>query len=309
MTSTGPNFLIIGAARSATTAVARALAQRADVFLTSPKEPHFFAFAEQEVHFSGPGDQEMMNNAVVSDPDAYLRLYDQRATESLWGDGSVSTLYYSDRAINTIRTYADPDVKLLCLLREPARRAHSAFLYLRSRGYEPLEHFTEALAEEEARIAAGYHHMWHYRRMSHYAPQVRSFSSAFGARLFIGITEELQADPKAFNDNLCDFLEIPHDPTLDLSMEVNRGGEPKSRLLARSMSTLRKQPLLRRAVNATVPSRLREQIRKANLREAATDHALDERFRWQFLDDVRAVEDLLGRPIPTWRHELHEPRR
>ena len=37
-----PNFLVIGAAKSATTSLCELLGQHPDVFILDPKEPHFF---------------------------------------------------------------------------------------------------------------------------------------------------------------------------------------------------------------------------------------------------------------------------
>ena len=41
----GPQFLVIGAARSGTTALYQHLVEHPRLFLTTPKEPHYFALA------------------------------------------------------------------------------------------------------------------------------------------------------------------------------------------------------------------------------------------------------------------------
>ena len=100
---TRPNLLIIGATRSATTALARALAAHPEVFMTEPKEPHFFAFSEKTIVFRGPGDDLMVNRVAITQPDDYLALYRTARNEVLRGDGSVSTLYYTSHSIESIR--------------------------------------------------------------------------------------------------------------------------------------------------------------------------------------------------------------
>ncbi|MCA9246295.1 MAG: sulfotransferase, partial [Planctomycetales bacterium] len=100
-----PDFLIIGAARSGTTALAKILQQHPDIFLSEPKEPHFFAFADQPPCFTGPGDDVMMNRVAVTDPKAFEALFSGAPTSALRGEGSVSTLYYHDSSIPNIQRY------------------------------------------------------------------------------------------------------------------------------------------------------------------------------------------------------------
>jgi hypothetical protein len=296
--TTRPNFLVIGAARSSTTAVARALGGRSEVFLTSPKETHFWAFAGAPVRFAGPGDDEMFNRWLVSDPAEYSALYAAAGGARLRGDGSVTTLYHPTHAIDAISAYADPDVRLVCLVREPAARSLSAFLYLRSRGHEPFTDFQEGLAAEEERIASGHHHMWHYTRMSRYAEQLPLFADAFGDRLFVAVSEEIQAAPDEFSRRLCAFLGLPERPALDLSTEVNRGGEPRSRAVTAAFNTMRRSSHLKNAVKAVVPASVRERVRRANLSDRRDVDLTS--LRRSFTADVAAVEDVLGRRVDAW---------
>lgn len=293
-----PNFLVIGAARSSTTAVAWALGARPDVFVTDPKETHFWAFTAAPRTFVGPGDDDMFNRHLVTDPDRYLALYAGSERAAIRGDGSVSTLYHPTASIEAIRRHAAPDVRLACILREPAARAHSAYLYLRSRGHEHLDTFDAGLAAEQERIAAGHHHMWHYRAMSRYADQLPAFAESFGDRLFVAVSEEVQADPATFSRTLLDFLGLDPDPPLDLSTEVNRGGEPRSALLTRTLGGLRRHDALRRAVRAVVPTSVRESVRRANLSSGPTVDLTG--LRAEFALDVAAVEQHLGRRIAAW---------
>jgi hypothetical protein len=293
-----PTFAVIGAARSSTTAVAWALGDRPDVFVTDPKETHFWAFTGTSPHFTGPGDDEMINRRIVTDPAAYLALYDRAGDVAMRGDGSVSTLYHPAHSIESLRRYAHPDVRLVCLVREPAARARSAHLYLRSRGHEPIESFTEALAAEDERIAAGWHHMWHYRAMSRYAEQLPAFADAFGDRLLVAVAEEVQADPARFSTALLEFLGLDPVPPLDLSSEVNTGGVPRSALVTGVLGALRRQDAVRRAVRAVVPTRVRESVRRANLTPAPDVDLAP--LRAGFATDVAAVESILGRRVDAW---------
>jgi hypothetical protein len=171
-------------------------------------------------------------------------------------------------------------------------------LYLRSRGYEPLTDFHDGLAAEEQRIASGHHHMWHYTRMSRYADQLPLFAEAFGDRLFVAVSEEIQAAPDEFSRRLCTFLGLAEHPALDLSTEVNRGGEPRSRTVTAAFNAMRRSSRLKNAVKAVVPAAARERVRRANLSDRR-DVDLTA-LRRTFTADVVAVEDVLGRRVDAW---------
>jgi hypothetical protein len=300
--SVAPNFLIAGAARSGTTALARTLVQHPDVFLTEPKEVHFLAHVDAPFTYTGPGDQQSINDPMVDQPEAYRAMFEAGANHRARGEGSVSTLYYADRSIAAIDTYADPDVKIVVVLREPAARAHSAYLYLRGRGFEHLESFEEALTAEQSRMEAGYHHMWHLRGMSRYSLQLPKFHDRFGDRLLILIQEEYREAPGRHLAQVAEFIGVDPGFDFETDIDVNRGGEPKSRLVSQVLSGLRSSPTVKSAVKLATPERLRERIRSANLQEAAKPAGF-EALRAEFEADRTIVEELLARPIPSW-HEV-----
>ena len=51
-----PNFLIIGAAKSGTTALYRYMKQHPEIYLSDRKEPHFFSYTDQTKLTNGPDD-------------------------------------------------------------------------------------------------------------------------------------------------------------------------------------------------------------------------------------------------------------
>src|SRR5262245_67397 len=96
--ATLPNFLVVGAARSGTTGLVEGLRSQPRVFVTDPKEPHYFALHDQTPDFAGPGDAHTINRVAVTGRDDYLALYPTSPSDYLaLGDGSVSTLYYYER--------------------------------------------------------------------------------------------------------------------------------------------------------------------------------------------------------------------
>ncbi|MGB3827398.1 MAG: sulfotransferase, partial [Ornithinimicrobium sp.] len=131
-----PTFLVIGAARSGTTALVEGLRADPRVFITRPKEPHYFALAGNPPSFTGPGDSTSINRVATARTEDYLALYPRDPSHyDALGDGSVSTLYYYSRSIPEIQRLA-PRAKMVVILREPVDRAKSAYDYLTSKGHE-----------------------------------------------------------------------------------------------------------------------------------------------------------------------------
>ncbi len=293
----GPQFLVIGAARSGTTALYQYLAEHPGLFLTEPKEPHYLALAGTTPAFTGPGDRQTINRLAVTDREAYLRLYDGARPDQLRGEASVSTLYYPD-AVTRAREMA-PDARLVCMLRDPVDRAYSSWLYLRSRGYDAGS-FEECLAAEEERTRAGWSHMWQLARLSRYAEQLEPFAAAFGDRLLVVVQEDFAADPAGELRRVLTFLGVDPDVPIDASRRVNAAGLPRSRAVTSALNTLRRSPVLRRVVTAAVPQRQRERIRSANLDRTTVDPATRAALAAALRDDVRELEDLLGRRLGAW---------
>jgi hypothetical protein len=297
----GPTFAVIGAARSGTTAITESLRRHPDAFVTSPKEPHYFAFAGHRPAFTGPGDEEGINRKAVTDPDDYLALY--RGAEHLLarGEGSVSTFYYFEPAILAIKAM-NPQMRLVVVLRDPVDRAFSSFQYLRMHGREPEEEFEAAVAAEESRRAAGWHHLWHYSAMSRYADSIAAFLDAFGDEPLCVLTyEQITNDPSDALGQVYEHL------GLDASLagtagarRVNSSGRPRSARAQAVLNRLGHQPRVKTVGKRLVPFSVRERVRRWNQADTSVPTDVRARLAPVFAADLDRVEDLLGRRLPPW---------
>ncbi|MFP4143759.1 MAG: sulfotransferase domain-containing protein [Phycisphaeraceae bacterium] len=303
-----PHFLIIGAARSGTTALYESLCQHPGIFMTEPKEPHYFAFAGETPAFRGPGDDQMINRVAVTDPTAYRRLFDSAGQAQVAGEGSVSYLYYPQAA----RRVADecPRVRLLCLLRHPAERAFSAYLYMRSRLYEPLEDFRDALAAEEQRIAEGWHHIWHYRRMGYYHQQLQPWFEHFSPdQLRVHLFDDLREDADGLLRDCFDFLGVDPDFVPENRPSSVVSGVPRSRALGKILT---RDLAIKRLVRPLVPPVLRHQLwrrlARANMNKPRLDEAVRAELTEGYREDILRLQDLIGRDLSSWLAERAAPR-
>jgi hypothetical protein len=293
-----PDFLVIGAARSGTTALASFLAEHPDVFVSTPKEPHFLAFPGGAPRFSGPGDDDLINRVAVQDEETWRRLFRGR-TERRRGEGSVTTLCHPEASIPAIERFCAPGCRLVVVLRDPVDRAFSSWQYLRSRGHDAGT-FEQGLAEEEARARAGWSHMWQFARLSRYGEQLAPFADAFGNRLLVVLQEELAPDPAGQLRRVLEFLDVDPGVAIDTARRVNEGGLPRSRAVARALNVVRRSPAALRLVKAAVPERARERVRSANLHRESVDPATRRVLAASFTDDLRLLEQVVGRDLSCW---------
>jgi hypothetical protein len=131
-----PTFFILGAPKCGTTAIAQYMASHPDVFLSSPKEPHFF-----------DGNYE---KGVAS----YLHDHFARWGNELAAGEATPSYFAVPFAAERIR-HDVPDAKLIVMLRDPTSRAFSSWWMLHVRGMESLS-FADAIAAERLQSASGH---------------------------------------------------------------------------------------------------------------------------------------------------------
>lgn len=301
MTRTRPNFLVVGAARSGTTGLVEGLRSHPRVFVTDPKEPHYFALHKRGAHFTAPGDEHTINTVSVTDRDAYLDLYPQEHDYLALGDASVSTMYYHQDALPEV-VDMNPAMRVVVLLREPVARAYSSHQYMRARGLEPVEDFLAAVELEEQRKSDGWHHLWHYTSMSRYADSVRALQAALPPeQVGIWFHDDLDADYEGTVSQILRFLGVP--PLAGEASgvpRVNISGKPRSAALHSALGWATGNERVRSFVKARTSYRFRERIRRAVLRSDALPSRDFEELAPRFAADLAELRGLVDGPVPAW---------
>ena len=300
-----PNFLIIGAAKSGTTSLASYLAQHPEVYVSPWKEPNYFALAGRELPLPGPVPPRVMFNLhyfhTATTFEQYEALFRGVRAEKAVGEASVRYLYYPEAAPR-IKALL-PDVRLVAILREPVSRLYSHYCMNVQHQLEPLP-LREALAAEPERIAAGWGWDWHYVAVSSYAAQIRRYLDLFDrSQLKILLHDDLVAQPQATFQAICRHLGINDRFEPDMSERGKVAHQP--RLLAVDR-WLHWPSRTRRALEKALPRRLWRpafaRLRRWNsLPAPPLDPGLRAELAPRFRDEVRELEELLGRSIPWLR--------
>lgn len=283
-----------GASKSGTTALYYYLKQHPDLFLSEKKELHFFSRPDLAAHCDGPGDEFVLDE-VPATFEQYLAHFKGVRPGQVAFDISPSYLYFS-RSADRIKEHF-PHAKFVFVLRNPADKAFSQYNHLRSTCRETLP-FAEALERESLRADAGYSDMWLYRDSGFYADRISRFLDVFGAeRVRIYIFDDFIREPSSVLRDLCAFVGVRADIDFTEPGEVNVSGEPRSKLVAKTLlQPNRFTRLLRRLLPHDLGRWVRENIRKMNAgQKAHLSPELRTSLLADYADDVRRLEMLLGR--------------
>lgn len=198
-----PSLIVIGAMRSGTSSMFKALVTHPGVIGSLRKEVHYF-----DANFHQPPDWYFRHFPTVSD-----------AAGRMTCEATPSYLFHPSAA--TRMQSLLPDVKLVALLRHPVERTLSHFHHQRVRGEEsrPIREalFAPESDQDPVEVAAKHGGDFPHKFRSHayvarsrYAPQLRRWFDAYGRnRFLIMVSEEYFADPAAGLGRVIAFAGLP----------------------------------------------------------------------------------------------------
>lgn len=309
---TMPNFFVIGAQKAGTTSLYHYLDQHPDVYMSPAKEPLFFNY---DIDPSGRALKRRFGRAGLSRKprfatlEEYLTLFDGVKDEKAIGE--ASTLYiYAPGTAERIKYHA-PTAKIVAILRNPADRAYSAFLYALRIGVEPTADFGQVLREEERRIRDDWHYVYRYRDRGFYYRQIEAYHRVFGPeKVGVWLYEDLKEDPQGVSRSLFRFLEVDDTFAPDTSSRHNVASVPKNgiaRAAIRGMNTA--FPLAKKVIpsgSVRVRDSWDYKVRQIVNRRLLTrdPQPLDPELRAELIedyrDDISRLQELIGRDLSVW---------
>jgi hypothetical protein len=298
-----PNFLIIGAAKSSTSAMYHYLKQHPNICMSLVKEPDFFAYVKDLPVFCGPGDEMIRRRAVVQLAD-YQALFQDAREETALGEASTIYLssYHPHQTAENIHDHI-PHVRLIAILRQPADRAYSNFSYYRQLGMEPEANFKQALAEEQTRLQAGWRPGWRYRLNGLYYANLKPYFERFKReQIRVYVYDDWQSNPHQILRDVFGFLDVDETFTPDITKRHNTTFVPRSVAIQKFLL----QPnQIKSLFKHLLPQRLRRAIilglqslnhKKHSLFEPELRRQLTEGYR----EDILKLQDLIGRDLSHW---------
>lgn len=306
MTARWPDFYIVGAPKSGTTAMYAYLREHPDLFLPVRKELRYFG-----------RDLEIRDRQSLTEDD-YLAYFAEARHGQLVGTAYVWYLY-SREAAGEIAAFS-PRARIIAMLRNPIDMLHALHGEHLANGNEQISDFTAALdAEPERRrgrhIPPHAHlpqGLW-YSTVPRYTEQLQRYVDVFGRdRLHVVIYDDFAAETEAVHADLLRFLGVAHDVRPQAFEVINASRRTRSERLRHFLA--RPPELPRRVIRRIVPGRLRRAVydRAKGLNVAAAPRApmsseTRQRLRRDFSGEVERLSAFLGRDLSHWIAPGEEP--
>ncbi len=197
-----PDFLVVGAAKSGTTALWKYFQNHPQIFVTS------------DIRFKELGYYSDIYG--INDKDKYLEHFLEATENQMIGE--VCHAYLSSPNSAQIIKREAPAAKIIIMLRNPAKRAFSLYNWMVMSGYEKAETFEEALQVEDDRISGkislskqdhSFKNNYLYFNSGLYADQVERFYKAMGAEnVKVYLYEDFKQNQNEVLNSICSFIGV-----------------------------------------------------------------------------------------------------
>ena len=284
----GPDFIVIGAMKSATSTLHEQLNEQQGFFMSEEKEPNFFS--NDEIYAKGL--------------DWYASLFASAAPGDLCGESSThyTKLPTYPRTVARMRA-ALSEVKVIYMMRHPIDRLISHYLHeqFEWRMQMPIE---EAIDKHPELISYGC-----------YSMQLEPFLDAYGSEnILLLFFERFIRNGQQELERVCRFLGSQRKPRWVESVEATNVSNQRMRQ-SRLRDAIVNAPVLRTIRKRLVPKRWRDQVKRLwqikqrpQLSESSVqrledifDADLSRLGRWLNLEvSCRRFHDVASSTVPAW---------
>lgn len=287
-----PDFFIVGAPKCGTTALSEYLRGHPQIFLSNPKEPHFF-------------NTDHANRPTESLHD-YLRLFHRALPDQhVAGEASTRYLVSQSAVVNILKL--NPDAKFIVMVRNPIDMAHALHAQSVGDATENVLDFEQAWRLQDMR-RIGKHvpltcpdkaHLL-YGDICKVGVQLeRLMGRVTASRLNVIVFDDFVANTQGVYEDTLRFLGVQPDGRSEFPA-YNQNRSVRALHLQRMLLTLGALKIrlgVRRGLG------IYKMMQKMTTRRACREN-LPARFREElveyFRDDVRLLSELLHRDLTSW---------
>ena len=315
-----PDFFIVGHAKCGTTALYEMLRRHPQIFMPDFKEPMFFA-RNANAPATRWGERTFEQTGLRSESlEDYMALFAPARADQIAGE--ASTFYmFSHEAPGRIAA-AQPDARIIAILREPASFLHSLHMQMLQNQAESERDLLKAIELEGARRQGREiprHAYWPaaliYSERVRYAEQLRRFHAAFPReQVLVLIYDDFRRDNEGTLRQVLRFLQLDETAPLH-ALEANPSVNVRGARLDVMLREVREgrgpgSRALRRVVKGLTTSRLRAAVlyplrRRLVYREPRPpEEALMAELRRRYKHEVVAISEYLERDLVTlWGYQ------
>lgn len=302
-----PDFMLVGAAKSATTSIANILTSTEKVFIPEFKEPSYFSQDQiaKDLINKNPKKYRYIANSLNN----YAKLYQDVNENKTLGDASTAYLYFHKTAVKEIKqvysTKAE-DIRIIISLRNPILRAFSQYKYNMQRGLEPLT-FIKACETKPSGRRLTPNRGLDYIGYGMYYSQVKAYIDNF-KNVKVFLFDDFKNNPVKLFESIFEFLGIKIDKKeinqLDFQQKSNPSGRPKSKF---AVTLFQNQSLIKDLLRKVLPQKTVSTLRASKYRVMGTfleevklsnkdKKYLESKYKYEIL----RLEKLLDRDLSFW---------
>ncbi|NEP15031.1 MAG: sulfotransferase domain-containing protein, partial [Symploca sp. SIO2C1] len=204
-----PNFFIAGAPKCGTTAMAEYLRRHPNIFMSLPKEPHYFA-------------EDFPKIRSIQTLKQYMELFNQVTPEHLIVGEASTTYLYSSVALKNIYQF-NQDAKILVMLRNPVDLVYSLHSHHLYNGFEAEKNFKIAWKMQDLRRnglsipkTCREPEKLQYKQVALLGAQIEKLLAIFPPQqVKIVLFDDFLVSPKAVYEEILSFMNIPSDGRLE----------------------------------------------------------------------------------------------
>lgn len=269
-----PQFVVIGAAKAATTWIQAQLQANPAVYMPDP-EPHFFSreFELGERHYRSWFEPAPLEATLI---------------------GEKSADYLSDPRVPSRLAATVPNAKLVVQLRDPVERAYSDYKMYFRRGLvsnTPEDYLTTPSNKYPRFLCDGLYGR-HIRAWLQHFPRQQILAFRF---------EDVKENPRAVVEMVSKHIGV--DPVFDVKLAEKPENDSRTRILPLPVRSLLAP--LKETVRPLRGKAWFESVRSLMAREISyppLSADLRERLREFYRDDIALTEELLDLDLSSWSH-------
>ena len=238
-----PDFLIIGGAKSGTTTLYQYLCRHPQVYMSTPKEPDFFAVDAQ----------------YAKGMDWYSSLFSEARADQICGEASTTYSRWQQHPQAAERiAQALPDVKLIYIMRHPVDRAYSFYVHKYKEGFRHkaestvLDTFEKTIKQQSEFLDSSY-----------YMEQIDKFLPFFPRESFLFLLmEDLIYRPAETLKTILNFINVDSDINLiqDELVVANKAQDHPEWFIRQQMMSPLKNISGVPQIKALFPKKIRDRI-------------------------------------------------
>jgi hypothetical protein len=281
-----PEFIIIGAAKSGTTALYEYLVEHPEVFMSPIKETNFFAWDDgcpKSIFGNKPN-----NHFPIKSLSKYRDIFSKAEASEVCGE--ASPLYLESATAAKQIHNSIPGVKIIAILRNPADRAFSDYCMQIRHSFTDVS-IEQGLDSNSHSVKTGYYH----KMLSEY------YNLFPSENILILKFEDLKSNPAGQAKKLFNFLGISDDFAPDFTKKHNAGGFPKNMFINKVLAIASR----RETMKWLTPNWLVQFIKSRreqnweNMPEFPTE--LRSLLVENYMDEIDKLSQLTGLDFEAWQ--------